>query len=64
MATEPIDTGEAAVILGVTRQRVHQLRQEFADFPTPVIERPRSMFWKQRDIERWGRKYGYIDKEG
>ena len=64
VASEPIDTAEAAALLGVTRQRVHQLRNEFADFPKPVIERTRSMFWKQRDIERWGRRYGYIDKEG
>lgn len=63
MTIEVVDTGEVAALLGVTRQRVHQLRQAHADFPTPIIERPRAIFWKPREIERWGRRYGYIDKE-
>lgn len=63
MANDVIDTGEAAAVLGVTRQRIHQLRVEFADFPFPAIERPRAMFWKLRDIERWGRKHGYVDRD-
>ncbi len=63
MANDPIGTAEVGEVLGVTRQRVHQLRTEHADFPAPIVEQPRATFWRLRDIERWGRKHGYIAKE-
>jgi hypothetical protein len=50
-------------LFGVSRQRVHQLRREWSDFPKPQVEAARATFWRLRDIERWGRKHGYIDKE-
>ncbi len=61
MASDLVSTQEAAQLLGVTRQRVHQLRREFDDFPTSAAEHPRAAFWRSRDIERWGRKHGYIE---
>ena len=63
MANDLVSTAEAAALLGVTRQRVHQLRQEHDDFPAPAVEHPRAVFGKWRDVERWGRRHGYIDKE-
>ena len=64
MAIEAVDTGEVAAMLGVSRQRVHQIRSTHSDFPAPIIERPRAIFWRLRDVQRWGVKHGYIDKEG
>lgn len=46
-------------MLGVSRQRVHQLRAEYDDFPTPAVEHPRAAFWRVRDIERWAKRHGY-----
>ena len=59
-----VDTTEVATLFGVTPARVRQLRIEHGDFPAPTISRSRSTFWKRTAIERWGRKHGYIDKEG
>jgi predicted DNA-binding transcriptional regulator AlpA len=63
--TNFVSTAEVATLLGVSRQRVHQLRgDESARFPKPVIMQPKATFWRRRDIERWGRKHGYMKQEG
>jgi predicted DNA-binding transcriptional regulator AlpA len=64
VANEQVGTADVAKMLGISRQRVHQLRAQWSDFPSPTVEHPRAAFWRVRDIERWGRKHGYIDKEG
>jgi predicted DNA-binding transcriptional regulator AlpA len=64
VASNLIGTAEVGRMLGVTRQRVHQLRAEHKDFPSPALEHPRAAFWKARDIERWATKHGYTEKEG
>ena len=51
-------------MLKISRQRVHQLRQEHRGFPAPAVEHPRGQFYKRTAIVRWGRKHGYIDQEG
>ena len=58
---ELIGTPEAGEILGVSRQRVHQLRQR-EDFPDPVVELGSGPLWTQMSIEAfeesWDRKPG------
>jgi predicted DNA-binding transcriptional regulator AlpA len=58
---ELISTPEAGEILGVSRQRVHQLRQR-EDFPSPVVELGSGPVWTQTSIEAfdesWNRKPG------
>lgn len=43
---------EAARILGVSKQRVHQL-QERADFPAPVVRLAATPVWLVSDIEHF-----------
>ena len=56
-----VGTPEAGEILGVSRQRVHQLRQR-EDFPPPVVELGAGPVWTQMSIEAfdesWTRKPG------
>ncbi|HEY7755066.1 MAG TPA: AlpA family phage regulatory protein [Actinomycetota bacterium] len=42
--------------LGVTPQRVHQLRGR-PDFPKPVAVGLREAAWSRTDIERWAETY-------
>jgi predicted DNA-binding transcriptional regulator AlpA len=44
-------------ILGVTRQRCHQLAQR-ADFPQPVKTLGRDRLWRRADVERWADETG------
>lgn len=44
---------EAGDILEVTRQRLHQLREQ-PDFPRPLIERPGAVLWVRQAIEAFG----------
>jgi predicted DNA-binding transcriptional regulator AlpA len=44
---------EVAEVLGVSRQRVHILRQTYADFPAPVAELSRGPIWHEVDITAW-----------
>ncbi|HET7234974.1 MAG TPA: hypothetical protein VFK59_00915 [Actinomycetota bacterium] len=64
LAREPdryLGVTEIAELLGVSRQRVMQLRQR-ADFPEPVAELAAGPVWRmfnlQRFIEEWPRKPG------
>ena len=58
---ELVGTPEAGEILGVSRQRVHQLRQR-EDFPAPVVELGTGPLWTQMSIEAfdeaWNRTPG------
>jgi predicted DNA-binding transcriptional regulator AlpA len=49
---------EIADLLGLTRQRVHQLVQTDPTFPKPEAELVGGRIWKRVDIERWARKAG------
>jgi predicted DNA-binding transcriptional regulator AlpA len=44
---------EIATLLGVSRQRVHQLRSTYADFPEPVADLASGPIWHERDISTW-----------
>ena len=47
-------------MLGVTPQRVGQLRAEHEDFPNPVYDENRIVLFRKQDIRDWGRNNGYI----
>lgn len=57
-----IDATEAAEILGVTRQRVHQLLRDHSDFPRPLYHLRIGPLWLRAGVEafdrRWERKPG------
>lgn len=55
---ELLGVGEVADVLGVTRQRVHQIAHEDETFPTPASVVNRRRFWHRRDIEQWMRSTG------
>jgi hypothetical protein len=44
---------EIATTLGVSRQRVHQLRRTYADFPTPVAHLATGPVWQGADVQSW-----------
>lgn len=54
-----LSTTEVAERLEVSRPRVHQLRREYPDFPEPVIEQPRALFWSAAQVRRWAIRHGY-----
>lgn len=54
---------EVADFLGVTRQRVHQLRQG-EGFPAPAAELKAGPVWESADVERWAREQGRLDENG
>lgn len=47
-----VNGAEIARLLGVTRERVHQLRQT-PGFPRPVDHLPNGRLWWREDVERW-----------
>lgn len=53
---------EVAELLGITRQRVHQLAHEHPDFPEPAYQLGVGTLWFRRGIERfaetWQRRPG------
>lgn len=55
-----VSGAEIARRLGVSTQRVHQLRDD-PDFPEPLGKVGRAIVWKWRDVERWARHVGRID---
>jgi len=59
---ELVSGPEAAKILGVNRQRVHQLATEHPDFPQPLYRLGVGSLWLRSAIEafaaRWERKPG------
>lgn len=50
---------EIAELLGVTRQRVHQLIAK-PDFPAPVATLSVGMIWRREDVEEWARRTGRL----
>lgn len=49
-------------MLGVTPQRVGQLRAENDDFPKPVYDENRIILFRRDDIRQWGMDKGYIKR--
>ena len=54
---ELVGVAEIAELLGVTRQRVHQLAKT-ADFPKPLAELSAGAIWDKADVEVWARATG------
>jgi hypothetical protein len=50
-----VGVGEAAAILGVSKQRVFQLRKANLDFPEPYQVLAATPIWTLRDVERFAR---------
>ena len=45
-----------AELLGVTKQRAHQLADE-PGFPAPVADDGGSRLWDRRKVERWAKRW-------
>jgi hypothetical protein len=54
---ELVSAPEAADILGVSSQRVHELAAGKADFPEPVYELRTGKLWLRDAIEAFGRRW-------
>jgi prophage regulatory protein len=48
---------EVAEMLGVSKQRVVQLAQNYEDFPKPEAVLTTGRIWKRSDVEKWVRKH-------
>ncbi|GAB7004442.1 hypothetical protein JCM18899A_19150 [Nocardioides sp. AN3] len=59
MSHHLMGTAEIADLLGVTRQRVHQLTR-LDGFPEPTARLAGGDVWESADIERWARETGRI----
>lgn len=59
MTMELVGAAEIADLLGVTRQRVHQLTAQ-ADFPAPLAKLRAGAVWQLDDVERWARETGRL----
>lgn len=59
MPDDLVGTAEIADLLGVSRQRVHQLVSR-ADFPEPVAKLAAGIIWNRLDVERWARDSGRL----
>lgn len=51
---------EIAELLGVTRQRAHQLAATYG-FPEPLARLAVGPIWSRKDVERWAREVGRIE---
>ena len=54
-----VGAAEIAAMLGVTRQRVHQVARS-EGFPAPVAELTAGHIWHRADVERWARATGRL----
>lgn len=50
---------EIAELLGVSRQRAHQLAATYG-FPAPLARLAVGPIWAREDVERWARETGRI----
>ena len=56
---ELVGLAEIAELLGVTRQRVHQLSKT-PGFPAPVVTLAAGRIYDRKDVERWARATGRL----
>ena len=56
---ELVGTAEIAEMLGLSRQRVHQLTSK-PDFPQPLAVLAAGVIWRREDVEEWGRRTGRL----
>ncbi len=48
-----LGVAEVAELLGVSRQRVYQLRVAYPDFPVPVAELTSGPVWHESELLAW-----------
>lgn len=48
-----VGVAEIAQMIGVTRQRVHELSRADLEFPEPVAELSAGRIWRKTDVESW-----------
>jgi predicted DNA-binding transcriptional regulator AlpA len=53
VASDLLGVAEIAAMLGVTRQRVHQLIEESSDFPDPEAELAGGRIWSRSAVAAW-----------
>ncbi|MHB1928992.1 MAG: helix-turn-helix transcriptional regulator [Acidimicrobiales bacterium] len=53
MPEDLVSIVEIAAMLGVSRQRVHQLLRSYDDFPDPSAELAVGRIWTRNDVEAW-----------
>lgn len=53
VALDLVGVAEIAEMLGVSRQRVHQIARDDGAFPGPVAKLSAGNVWLRSDIERW-----------
>jgi prophage regulatory protein len=53
-----IGAAEIADLLGISRQRVHQLASTDATFPRPVAELSAGKIWLKADVAAWAAASG------
>ena len=49
---------EIAALLGISRQRVHQIMQQDPDFPQPAATISAGGVWEREAIEAWAKRVG------
>jgi prophage regulatory protein len=55
-----VGAAEIAELLGISRQRVHQLVEDDSTFPKPEADLRSGRVWKREDIEAWARRTGRL----
>jgi len=53
MPLELVSISEIGTMLGVSRQRVHQLIQQYDDFPRPLAELAIGKVWDRATVADW-----------
>ena len=56
--TTPIGPREVAAMLGISRQRLTQLRSDHADFPAPWVTLGTGAIWRDSDVSAWADAHG------
>lgn len=57
MASHLVGVSEVAELLGVSKSRVVQIADSYADFPRPEVELAAGRIWRRSAIEAWIRKH-------
>jgi predicted DNA-binding transcriptional regulator AlpA len=47
---------EIAELLGVTKQRAHQIAEE-KGFPTPLAQDDRGRVWSRHEVQTWAKRW-------
>lgn len=64
MYQELAGVAEVAQMLGVSRQRVHQIVQTNPEFPKPIAELSAGRIWRREEIEVWAQTHPDRQKSG